>query len=100
MKKPYLKKICQQDKIAIWLVDGKYIRDNISIAFTQGGHGYVYDYIPKNEIWIDNCNLKEIEPIIQHELYERFLMKYGDKSYSQAHNMANTVEKRGRIDGN
>lgn len=99
MKKPYIRKICKIDKISVWLVDGLYVRNCIDIAFTQGGHGYVYNWIPKSEVWIDNANISETEWIITHELYERFLMKYSNKSYSQAHNMANTIEKRSRQNG-
>lgn len=94
--KPYLKYLGKVLNVRIYLVDGRFIRDQISVDFTQGGHGYVYDYIPENEVWIDNANLKEKRFIIMHELTERYLMKYEGKSYHQAHNMANTIERRMR----
>lgn len=83
-----------REKVWIWLVDGKKIRDNRFIVdFTQGGHHYVYNRIPENEIWIDDCNYAERYPVVAHEAYERKQMKFKRKSYSKAHVMANREEK-------
>jgi len=40
--------------VSIWLVDGKLVRSIFDVEFTEGGHDLIYDFIPKNEVWIDN----------------------------------------------
>ena len=53
MKKPYLKKYAGLKGFTVWIVDGKYIRDNIDEEFTNCGQHYGFRFIPKNEFWID-----------------------------------------------
>ncbi|HPL95299.1 MAG TPA: hypothetical protein PLF15_00760 [bacterium] len=66
------------DQIKIWIVDGRLVRDFLLTYFTAGGHGFVYNFIPKNEIWIDNVlNEKEKKLTLIHELRERNLMANG-----------------------
>jgi hypothetical protein len=36
----------------IYAVDGDWVRSNLSVIFMHGGHGYVHEFIPQNEIWI------------------------------------------------
>ncbi len=83
--------------VDVYIVDGKYIRDNIDVDMTEGGHGYVYpNFIPINEIWIDDANLDEIEDILIHEFEERKRMIDG-MDYDTAHSdYANVVEKKKR----
>ncbi len=65
-------------KLKVWIVDGKAVRDIFFLDFTQGGHGYVYDFIPKNEIWIDDdVEPDELKFVLLHELHERNLMARG-----------------------
>ena len=98
LSKEYWKTL--DDGTVVYFVDGEYIRgkkgeDPISIEFTQGGHGYVYpNYIPYNppEIWIDDNNRKEAEPILLHEVTERNDMRDNGTSYSDAHEKANAKE--------
>jgi len=79
----------------VWLVHGKKVRDE-HIEFVEGGHGYVYDWMPKNTVYIDDAlHENEYTAVIIHELYERELMKKG-VPYSKAHKRANLVELRGR----
>jgi hypothetical protein len=85
------KEICR-----IWLVDGKKVRDRLLINFCQGGHFYVYNRIPENEIWIDDNNYKERAATIVHEVHERNRMKFKKLSYSRAHELANRKEKEFR----
>ena len=65
----------------------------------MGGHGYVYDYVPKDEIWIDE-NLKDkpddMEATIKHEVFEVRKMRDEGLTYEQAHELANNIEKRER----
>lgn len=80
------------DKVKIWLVDGKMVRDFFLVDYAAGGHDKVYGFIPKGEIWIDEVLRKdEIKFIVLHELSERRLMLEGDK-YSEAHKRATLVE--------
>jgi len=78
--------------ISIWLVAGKYVRSAFDLDFTEGGHDYVYKYVPKKEVWIDN-DLQEIERpyVVLHELYERSLMKKG-LNYNEAHRRSSQLE--------
>ncbi|MCK6462312.1 MAG: hypothetical protein L6Q29_00605 [Candidatus Pacebacteria bacterium] len=88
------KKILEEsgEKIKIWLVDGKLVRDFFLVEYAEGGHDKVYSFIPKNEIWIDEVlSPEERKFIILHELRERFLMSLG-KKYSEAHKSATLVE--------
>jgi len=60
----------------------------------EGGHGYVYKFIPKNEIWVEELADKtDQDDVIVHEIYEYTLMKYLKMDYESAHNKATSVEK-------
>jgi len=64
----------------VWIVDGEAVRGLFFLDFTQGGHYYVYPFIPKNEVWIDDdINESEIKFVLLHELHERRLMAKGGK---------------------
>jgi hypothetical protein len=39
--------------VAVWVVDGVYIRSNIDIEFDNYGQWWDFSYIPKNEAWVD-----------------------------------------------
>jgi len=79
-------------KIKIWIVSGELVRDLFFLDFTEGGHGYVYSFIPKNEIWIDDdLDLDEIKFVLLHELHERRLMAKGMK-YDTAHKKSSEIE--------
>lgn len=67
-------------------VDVTEIRNHIDIDFTDGGHGYRYDYIPKDEIWIDSSESKiDNECCMVHEFVERLVMKeLGVTDYDEA----------------
>lgn len=85
------------DDISIYLVDGKKIRDIESVDFTMGGHGYVFRFIPRGEIWIDDRIAKSERGFtIRHELWEYDLMSDG-VPYGEAHRRANIVEKKARL---
>jgi hypothetical protein len=95
----YIKPILSNDNIEVWRVDGKKIRQSLSVDFTLGGHDKVYHFIPKNEIWIDDATPKdEIDFVILHELIERRILldwiNQGKQniSYDEAHKQAGIVE--------
>jgi len=96
MKKPYIKKFDQIGDIAVWIVDGVYVRKSIDEEFTNFGQHYRFRFIPKNEFWID----KEFGPgeeqfFIDHLLVERKLMAAG-MPYDSALEKADAVEKKER----
>ena len=79
-------------RVSEWLVDGRLVRSAFDIEFTEGGHDYVYDYVPKNEVWIDNDLTSAERPfVILHELHERNLMAKG-WTYEAAHADADKSE--------
>jgi len=97
--------------INIVSVDGEKVRNNGFVEFIGGGHYYVdltdkqivekkYSrYIPEYVIWIDKFNCSEPidrEGIILHEKIERYLMKYYNYSYENAHDIANDIESKFR----
>lgn len=91
VRKKFLKEY-SNDKVKIWLVDGKMVRNFFFVEYAEGGHDKVYDFIPGNEIWIDEIlPPEEIKFIIFHELRERNLM-LKRKEYREAHKSATLAE--------
>jgi len=98
-KEVYLGKygVINSEKIIVWIVDGRIVRDLFHCDFQDGGSDFSYKWIPNNEIWIENViREKEIPCIILHEVVERFLMKHKQYSYTKAHDIASSVEFRAR----
>ncbi len=80
-------------KIFIYIVNGDYVRTYIDPTFVEGGHGYVYDYIAKNTVWIDDALFsKDIGFVVYHELIERYLMATKKLKYHPAHKIASDLE--------
>ncbi len=89
--------------VRVYSVNGNYIRTEMSkehpsaIEWTMGGHWLVYDYVPKNEVWIDN-QLQGLDKgaTVEHELKEVDAMIHG-KDYASAHSeVANPAELKVR----
>lgn len=78
--------------LKIALVNGTHVRNVYDSDFSQGGNGWAYDFIPKDEIWIDEA-IDGIEwPFIAfHECEEAELMKKG-LTYNKAHDRAKYAE--------
>lgn len=93
----YLKHYGTFKNIEIYIVDGTLVRDFYKTDFVEGGHDYVYHFVPRGEIWID-AEVEENERIliIIHELIERELMKNKHLSYNKAHEQASKLEWRFR----
>ena len=86
------------DGIAVWRVDGKKIRSNFDIDFTEGGHDLVYDFVPEKEIWLDDDLLtEELSYVLLHELHERKLMSSG-LAYNDAHGGMGEIEGASQIE--
>lgn len=85
-----------KDILKIWLVNGRLVRSNFDVEFTEGGHNLVYQYVPENEVWIDDdLTAKERLFVVLHELYEHSLMERG-LGYGRAHRQASKLEWRAR----
>jgi hypothetical protein len=48
-----------EDGITVWLVNGRLVRSTFDIDFTEGGHDKVYEFVPENEVWIDDDIIEE-----------------------------------------
>ena len=65
--------------------------------YTEGGHGYVYKYIPKDEVWIDILpRMIDMVCNLSHEIYERYLMMTKNMKYDDAHDKALIIEQKYR----
>lgn len=86
------------NKMQVWIVNGKFVRTEFDINFTEGGHHLVYLYVPSNEIWIDDDVVDEERLlIVLHELHEHILMLKG-MSYDKAHFESSAMERQCRKD--
>ena len=74
--------------LGIWILNGRLVRSVFDIDFTEGGHDYVYEFVPENEVWIDDA-IEEPERgyVLLHELHERNRMAKGwpyDKDHAES----------------
>jgi hypothetical protein len=80
------------DSVTLWLIDGEIVRALYMVEYSDGGHDLVYNFVPKNEVWIEKILTPDDRKfIILHELHERYLMSQG-KDYEHAHKGATIVE--------
>ena len=79
--------------IVVRLVDGNLVRSVYKTDYTEGGHGYVYRWVPKGEIWVERViAASEIPFIVSHEYLELRLMRDRGLKYDPAHAAAAKVE--------
>jgi hypothetical protein len=85
-----------ENGISVWIVNGRLVRSIFDIDYTEGGHDYVYEFVPHDEVWIDDA-IVEMERgyVLLHELHERNLMAKG-WPYSKAHADSSRIEYRCR----
>lgn len=83
-----------KNKIDVFYANGKAIRDIYKTDFSQGGHGYVYSWIPKNQIWIEKEEKEETAFILAHEYSEMVMMRDLKMEYEDAHSVASKIEKK------
>ncbi|MCX6750419.1 MAG: hypothetical protein NTZ83_03100, partial [Candidatus Pacearchaeota archaeon] len=96
IKKVYIRKFPEMSGFKIWIVDGKYIRDNIDEEFTNYGQHYSFNFIPKDEFWIDKeMNPGEEKYFIDSMLVMNRLMLKGVEN-KEAVKIADKIEKRER----
>jgi hypothetical protein len=94
---PYIRCLERRGPLAVWSVDGAYVRKNIDEEFSNFGHHYSVSSIPRHEIWIDQeTDADEQRFFIRHAVVERRLMAAG-KDYHTARAAANREERRMRV---
>jgi hypothetical protein len=81
-----------ESEVTVWIVNGRLVRSTFDIDFTAGGHDYVYEFVPENEVWIDDAIIEQERPyVLLHELHERNRMSAG-WPYSKAHAESSHIE--------
>ena len=81
---------------SVMFVDGAIVRKCFDPYFELGGHHLVYDYIPKDEVWIDaKTDQADWDYTVIHEIEEHKRMKKG-MSYADAHDFALATERMAR----
>jgi len=79
--------------VTVWEIRGDLARGYYKTDYTEGGHGYVYRWVPKPEIWIDDgVDRREVPFIVCHEYIERRLMRDAGLEYDHAHEICSKVE--------
>ncbi len=79
--------------ISVWVVDGNLVRSYYKTDYTEGGHGYVYPWVPQREIWVERAlNPEELPFIVAHEYTEHRLMRDEGIEYDRAHEICSRVE--------
>jgi hypothetical protein len=85
-----------ENGVNVWIVNGRLVRSVFDIDFTEGGHDYVYEFVPQNEVWIDDAIIEQERGyVLLHELHERNRMASG-WPYSKAHAESSRLEYRSR----
>ena len=89
--KRLLKKL--DNGLEVWVVNGRLVRSVFDLNYVEGGHSWVYDYVPQNEVWIDDDIFpSERGYVILHELHERNLMSTKGLTYDEAHVDSSRIE--------
>jgi len=84
-----------QGPVEVWLVDGNLVRSYYKTDYTEGGHGYVYPWVPRPQIWVeDGVDHREVPFIVSHEYLERRLMRDEGLGYDHAHEICSKAEFR------
>src|SRR5512136_2077171 len=85
-----------ENGVSVWVVNGRLVRSVFDTDFTAGGHDYVYEFVPQNEVWIDN-DIEDSERgcVLLHELHERNKMAQG-WDYNKAHYESSWLERKCR----
>lgn len=81
-----------ENGVGVWVVNGRLVRSVFDVDFTEGGHDHVYEFVPENEVWIDDdLDDQERGFVLLHELHERNRMITG-WPYSKAHEESSRIE--------
>jgi hypothetical protein len=83
----------EQEETEVWIVAGHLVRCYYKTDYTEGGHGYVYPWIPHGQIWIERSIEKaEVPYILAHEYIESRLMRDDGLEYDKAHELCAEME--------
>lgn len=86
-----------ENGVQVWIVNARLVRSVFDDDFASGGHFHVYEYIPENEVWIDDTLKPAERPYaLLHELHERNLMEKG-WDYDRAHADSSKLEHHVRL---
>lgn len=99
MKNVRIDKLLEFDDITFSLVSGDMVHNAFDPRWKNdkaegefiGGHHYVFEFIPKNEVWISNLD-NEPNSTMVHEYTEMLLMRDERLNYEGAHTIALKVE--------
>ncbi len=96
-----IRKMAEKDGVDVWLVSGDKVAARYSKDWKHsgeegthdyiGGHHFVFDYIPENEVWVSDLDERP-EKTSLHELVERKAMKDEGMTYADAHTKALKAE--------
>jgi len=96
-----IKKVATVSGVEVWLVSGDKVAARYSKDWKHsgsdgehdyiGGHHFVFDYIPENEVWVSDLDLAPGNTAY-HELVERMAMKDEGMTYADAHRKALKAE--------
>ncbi|GAC1417965.1 MAG: hypothetical protein NVSMB53_17000 [Gemmatimonadaceae bacterium] len=94
---PYVLCLEKRGPLAIWSVDGSYVRKNIDEEFSNFGHQFSISEIPRGELWIEvEGDPDEQRFFVHHALVERRMMLKG-ADYDTARFKANKEERQMRV---
>jgi hypothetical protein len=94
---PYIQCLQRTGRVAVWQVDGAYVRKQIDSELGAFGHHYSFSAIPRNEIWIDAEQSPGDQPLlIRQAAIERRLMARG-MDYEAARTVAIAEERHQRM---
>lgn len=90
---PYLTLDDPEFPVKVWRIDGNLVRSYYKTDYTEGGHGQVYPWVPKREIWVEkDLDRREVPFILSHEYLEMRLMRDEGIDYDTAHETAARME--------
>lgn len=102
----------EEHGVKVYKVDSEWIRNNLLARWNHGGHGYVCEFIPADEVWVGtthpaDCDCQGVneareisdryfESTVLHEVTELNLMKDG-MIYWHAHHLSLEKEKEANL---
>ena len=93
----YIQKLGDIFGVKFYLIDANVVRNQYKVDFALGGNNGPYDWVPRDEIWLDAAiHPSEMPYIALHEFYERHRMLQNGLDYSKAHAAASAVEWKAR----
>jgi hypothetical protein len=96
---PYVNLPDEKFPVQVWRIDGCMVRSYYKTDYTEGGHHYVYPWVPRPEIWVEaDLEKTELPYVVAHEYTELRLMRDKGLSYDEAHEIAAKVEYQLRED--